>query len=179
MKTSFSISMLLIVLLFSFSYCAQKPKQVEHRKKITFFDPLELGEFNGTSHLSIEARFNECGEWGGHQETIKVSADKQKIIYGTYKIYPFNCDSLNYYHANRNLTPTIERKVVLDEQKKQSIIDYIQRLTQSRIAQRFPTSNANNVFSVVNDDSTLLIRVYGNKENEILSFRKIVSELFE
>jgi hypothetical protein len=179
MKTSFSISTLLIAFLFTFSNCSQKAKQVEYEKKITFFDPIELGQFNGTSNLSIEARFSECGEWGGHTETIKVSAYKQKTLYATYKIYPFNCDSLDYYYGNKNLNPISDRRVILDEQKKLAIINYIQRLTQSRIAQRFPSSNANNVFSVVNSDSTLLIRVHGSKEDEIRSFKKIVSELFE
>jgi hypothetical protein len=179
MKTSFSISTLLIPFLFTFSNCAQKAKQVENEKENTFFDPIELGEFNGTSNLSIEARFSECGEWGGHKEIIKVTADKQQTLYATYKIYPFNCDSLDYYYGNKNLTPISDRKVILDEQKKLAIINYIQRLTQSRIAQRFPSSNANNVFSIVNSDSTLLIRVYGSKEYEIRSYKKMVSELFK
>jgi hypothetical protein len=179
MNSNFSILILIITFLFIFSNCDQKAKHAEQKKGVTFFDPIELGEFNGTSNLSIEAKFSECGEWGGHREVIKVNSDKQQILYATYNVYPFNCDSLNYYYGNRNLNPIINRKVILDEQKKQSIIDYVERLTRSRIVQRLPTSNANNVFSIVNSDSTLVIRVYGNREYEIQSFKKVVFELFE
>ncbi len=179
MNSNFPISILLLTLLFIFSNCGQKAKQGEQRKEVTFFDPIELGQFNGTSNLSIEAKFSECGEWGGHRETINVNSDKQQILYATYNVYPFNCDSLDYFYGNRNLNPTIVRKVILDEQKQQSIVDYVERLTRSRIAQRFPTSNANNVFSIVNSDSTLVIRVFGNREYEIQSFKKVVSELLE
>jgi len=61
--------------------------------------------------LRIEARFSECGEWSGHKEEIIVSSDRKENIYATYKISPFNCDSLDYYYGKNDLAPTSSKTI--------------------------------------------------------------------
>ncbi|MEO7922287.1 MAG: hypothetical protein ABIR30_01280 [Chitinophagaceae bacterium] len=179
MKPSISTLTFLVLFPFLFSNCKQEKKRADSKKEIIFFDPIELGAFNQSSNVSIDARFSECGEWGGHTETIILTADKEQKLYATYKVYPFNCDSLDHYYKNKNLMPAFERKIILTDKSKQSISNYIHRLTQSKITQRFSTSNANNIFSIANSDSSLFILVYGSKEYEVLSFKKLTSELFK
>jgi hypothetical protein len=177
MKVFLFNSMILCALTILTS-CKQKTKKAEHKAEIAFFDPLELGATNRTSNLSIETRFDECGEWGGHKEKIIVFADSAMSIYANYQVFPFNCDSLDYYYTNQNLKPTINKKLVLSDQGKKSVSDYIQRLTQSKIAERFP-GHAGNMFSVVNSDSTLNIQVYDRNEASVKSYKRLVTELFE
>ena len=158
--------------------CKQKIKETEHKEEVAFFDPLELGATNHKNNLSIEARFDECGEWGGHKEIIKVFADSNKTIYANYQVFPFNCDSLDYYYTNQNLKPTIDKTIVFRDKEKKSVSDYLQRLTQSKTTERFP-GHAGNIFTVVNSDSTLLIQVYDQNEATIKSYKTLVIELFE
>jgi hypothetical protein len=159
--------------------CNQKQK-TEHysRNSITFFDPIKFSAPYIKNTFKIEARFSECGEWGGHKEEIFIFADSSRIFYATYKVFPFNCDSLPYYDYKENLTPTINKTIVLNETTKKSIIDYILRLTQSKITERFP-GQAGNFFSVANSDSTFYIQVYDSKEFDIESFRQLVMELLK
>ncbi len=148
----------------------------EKHEPSAFFDPIELGSINQTSNLKIEARFDECGEWGGHKEEIIISADKKENIYATYNIYPFNCDSLDFYYGKRDIIPANSKKILLTDKTKKSIVEYIHRLIKSKISERFP-GHAGNSFSIVNTDSSLNIHVYDNKELDITSFRQLVMEL--
>jgi len=174
------------ILTFTFFFSiilltACNPKQqTEHysRNSITFFDPIKFSTQNNKNTFKIEARFSECGEWGGHKEEIIIFADTSRMFYATYKVFPFNCDSLPYYNYKENLTPTIIKTIVLNDTTKKSIIDYILRLTQSKITERFP-GHAGNFFSIANSDSTFYIQVYDSKEFDIKSFRQLVTELIK
>jgi hypothetical protein len=64
-----------LCILIHLSSCEQNTKVIEPKGEVAFFDPVELGATNQTSNLSIEATFDECGEWGGHKEKITVFED--------------------------------------------------------------------------------------------------------
>jgi hypothetical protein len=164
--------------LTNLTSCKQKIKETQHKEEVIFFYPLELGATNQTSNLLIETRFDECGEWGGHKEKITVFADSTMTIHANYQVFPFNCDSLDYYYTNQNLKPTIEKAIVLGDKEKNSVSDYIQRLIQAKVTERFP-GHAGNIFYVVNSDSTLVIQVYDQNEATVKSYKRLTTELFE
>jgi hypothetical protein len=171
------ISFLIILCTFAIlTKCKQKIKEGQ-KAEVAFFDPLKLGATNQTSNISFEARFDECGEWGGHKEKITVFADSNMSIHATYHVFPFNCDSLDYY-TDLNLKPTVEKTIVLNDQDKESISGYIQRLTQSKITERFP-GHSGNLFTLKNSDSTLFIQVYDRNEATVTSYKRLVTDLFE
>lgn len=174
------LQFLLITSLFTIIILAacsqQKEKKGDDREYVAFFDSTETTSISKTNNLKIEARFSECGEWGGHKEDILITLNKDKRFYATYKIYPFNCDSLDYYYTNENIAPVFTKTILLNDTTKKSIIDYIQRLRESKITERFP-GHAGHFFSVVNSDSTFYIQVYDNKEFDIKSFKQLVTEL--
>jgi hypothetical protein len=163
------------LLLIFLSSCQQKTEHKDQYSEISFFDPFE---FSQADSLLINARFSECGEWSGHKEEIIIDADKNGNFHAHYKVYPYNCDSLKYYYANENLKPKFDKAITLNDKGKQSIIDYIKRLTQSKITEQFP-GHAGNVFSVVKSDSTLIINVYDRKQYDLDSYNKLVTELFK
>lgn len=171
---------LISCLLACFEACKQSPKTTKQNTPVNFFDPIEYGK-DIPGKLSIETRFSECGEWGGHKEEISVYADSNKVFRADYRVYPYNCDSITYYYGNRNLEPVMVKTVALGENEKKSILDYIRRLTQSKINERLIDllSNTNNVFSIVNFDSTLFIKVRNQKEVDMNSYKKLVSELYK
>jgi hypothetical protein len=161
--------------------CKQLTPAVERVTEVTFFDPMEFGAVNSEGRLSIEARFSECGEWGGHKEEIVIYADSSETFHADYRVFPYNCDSLSYYIGNKNLKPVISKTVTIQEKDKKAIIAYIQRLTQSKINERLidGASNAGNVFSIANPDSTFFISVRNRKDADANSYNKLVHELFE
>jgi hypothetical protein len=174
MKILFAFLTSLLLLIFLAS-CQQKTEHKEQYLETSFFDPFE---FSQADSLLINARFSECGEWSGHKEKIIIYADKNGNFHAHYKVYPYNCDSLKYYYANENLKPKFDKTIALNDKGKQSIIDYIKRLTQSKITEQFP-GHAGNVFSVVKSDSTLIINVYDRKQYDLDSYNKLITELFK
>jgi hypothetical protein len=174
MKIVFAFLSSLLIFIFIPS-CKQKIKDEEQYPKTSFFDPFEFSKANS---LLISARFSECGEWSGHKEEIIIDADKNGNFHAHYKVYPYNCDSLKYYYANENLKPKFDKTIELNDKRKQSIIDYIKRLTQSKITEQFPR-HAGNIFSIIKSDSTLIINVYDRKQYDVDSYNKLVTELFK
>lgn len=160
--------------------CSQRQSiKTNTRNSLYFFDPVQIGALNGTSNLTINARFGECGEWGGHQETIIVNADRDSNFYATYKVYPFNCDSLDYYYGNDSLKPLVNKKITLSNDNKKSIVSYIQRMIESKITERGIPHHAGNYFSVINSDSSFKIEVFDTKEFDVTSFRQLISEIIK
>jgi hypothetical protein len=172
-----SILLLTLVLLF---YCKQPSNPSSNKNKpnakVPFFDPIALGAMDQTSNISIEARFSECGEWGGHKEKLIVFADTSMNIHVRYLVYPYNCDSLKFYYGNENLNPVVDTTMTVGDIEKRSLSEYLQRITQAKIAERYP-GHAGNVFSVLKSDSTFFIRVYDNKESNVNDYKKLIGEL--
>jgi hypothetical protein len=137
------------------------------------------GQGNDGPILSILAIFEECGEWSGHKEEIIVSQDEKWNEFAVYRIYPYNCDSLDYYYGNDKVKPNSETKVLLDHKRRKSINDYIVRLATSKANETSFVGNAGHMFSIVNRDSTLMIQVYDTKKYDVDSYRQLVNELFK
>lgn len=100
--------MLVIRLLFAtFIVCSliiscnnSNPNQFKEPFEIdSIFTPL--GGIYGKDTLSVEARFSECGEWGGHLEYLSIQWDKNNKLYARLVIDSVNCDRL-YFSKNLN-----------------------------------------------------------------------------
>ncbi|NTS43059.1 hypothetical protein HRG84_19395 [Flavisolibacter sp. BT320] len=179
MKVFLSI---LILLLFQaiFTSCNRAKNNTYQARKVDFFDPIALGATSKTDNLLIEARFSECGEWSGHKEKIIVYADSTGNIHALYQLFPYNCDSLQYYYGNEDISPIIEKDQIVGDREKQAISEYIQGLTQAKMTER-PIDRASHsakVFSLKTADSTFLIRLVTNKESDEKHYKGLVSELF-
>ena len=169
-----SIFLLFIISSFLLSNCGQKAKQKIKNSESRIFDFLKLTK---SDTIRIDARFDECGEWGGHKEEIIIDADEKWNIYVHHKIYPYNCDSLKFYYLNDNLRAKFDTTISLTDKKKQAIIEYIQRMAISKTVETFP-GHAGNYFSVVTSDSTLIIKIYDDKRSNVDSYNELVSDLF-
>jgi hypothetical protein len=112
--------------------CHQKPIKEDVAQPINTADAIEFRTTNRADNLTIRARFSECGEWGGHEEVIVVHKNRGRDPRATYKVYPFKCDSSDYYYETKNLKPIIDREITLTEKEKQGINNYVQRLAGSK-----------------------------------------------
>jgi hypothetical protein len=177
---SIIVALFLIASIYLSCQDHRKTNQINIKDKVAYSDTsasLYTDELLSDSIL-INARFSECGEWGGHEEKIIVSMNRGTgELSAEYNIYPFNCDSIPYYEVSQHLKPIISKRIELDNSKKKSITDYILRLLQSKITESFP-GHAGNIFSVIKSDSTLVVSVYDNKEFNINSYKQLIAELF-
>lgn len=146
-------------------------------KPIEFFDPITLGSTGVDANLKISAFFSECGEWGGHSEELKIFTKERnyKDYFLNYTKTNIDCD--NRDSKGRNLETIVAKKTIkLTDSDKKSIISYMKRMIDSKVAERFP-GNAGNSFSIINADSTLVINVYDYNSKNLKSYNQLLNEL--
>lgn len=146
-------------------------------KENTFFEPSELGSGGSNNYFLITARFSECGEFGGHDEGMK--------IYCKYRSKKFNldyyktqiaCDSFDE-KGNLKMDTIITKTIELDKKSEKAIVSYLQRLTKSKVISHFP-GHAGNYFEARKSDSTFVIQVYdGRIAKSLKSYTKLVKDL--
>lgn len=173
MNKNYLIPFIFIISLLS---SCQKQKSIQSEDNELFLNINELGEYNQRGNILLEAIFDECGEWGGHSEKIRIYVDSSMIAHARYMAYPFNCDSIEYYHDIKHIKPRFDTTIILDNQKQKSIITYMSRLIQAKMTEKFP-GHAGQTFAVSKSDSTLIIQVYDSKQKNINSYNQLLSEL--
>ncbi len=170
---------LILIFLFACNSSTSDDKKVDNEKgqKNTFFDEVDLGAFGSDTKLFLNARFSECGEWGGHEEKMIVFAKSDKEFYLNYQKFKVNCDSIGDYYGTPEFQKLeLQKTIKLNQDNKKSISEYIERMAKSKIEERFP-GHAGNSFSVVKSDSSLIINVYDSKQYDFESYNKLLMEL--
>ncbi|WP_289661364.1 hypothetical protein [Flavobacterium panacagri] len=170
---------LLCFLLVSLS-CSKKEESTQTQlkdKSIDFFDPITLGSSGGDNNLKISAFFSECGEWGGHSEELKIFTKKKnyKDYFLTYTKIDIDCDKRDSIGGNVE-TIAVKKIIKLTNSNKKAIIEYMKRMIQSKATERFP-GNAGDSFSIINGDSTLIIKVYDYNSKNLKSYNQLLTEL--
>ncbi len=164
-----------------FLSCGQNSKQATNfaviPDSIFFFKPSKLGGNLSDRPFIIEARFTECSEWGRHREFIRIYTDEQSNFHARYLKFPVNCDSIVEQGYSSRLKPVFDKEIILDSKNKQSINDYLLRLTRSKIKVSFP-GHAGHIFTACNADSSFFIQVYDNKLFCPESYQQLIDELF-
>ncbi|MFD1552546.1 hypothetical protein [Putridiphycobacter roseus] len=142
-----------------------------------FFSAIELGASSSETNLLINARFSECGEWGGHEEKMVIYANPDKDFYLDYIRYKVNCDSIGHYYGTPDFQKLdYETTLKLGDDQKKSVSEYIRKMSISKTEERHP-GHAGNRFSVVKSDSTLVLDVYDSKEYDENSYYQLLTEL--
>ncbi|UOK42131.1 MULTISPECIES: hypothetical protein [Flavobacterium] len=159
-----------------FLSCQSKIEKNEPSSKITFFEENSLGDFNSDLKLILNARFNECGEWGGHEEEMVIYAEPEKGFFLNYKKFKVNCESINDTNIDPSQNLELSKTIKLNNNNKKSITDYLERILKSKIEENF-LGHAGNTFSAIKSDSTLFIRVYDKKKANIQSYNQLQREL--
>ena len=83
------IQLLLLITLFS---CQNSPSH----DSFNFFEE-KLDQISEEPILNIYGNFNECGEWGGHEEFIKISKKNKNTFRLEFEKYSANCDSMIWF----------------------------------------------------------------------------------
>lgn len=165
------LNLLLVLFLIILNSCNEKIlyDKIEIREeKLIFFEPADLGAFGSDTRFIIYAHFDECGEWGGHEESFEIFSKEDKKFYAKFIRTKVDCEKLGELYGEPEFQqPNIEAEFKLTESNIIEINNYLSKLLKSKISERFP-GHAGQTFGAMKSDSTLIIDVYdSNKENLI------------
>ncbi|MCJ8153565.1 hypothetical protein MKJ01_07280 [Chryseobacterium sp. SSA4.19] len=162
---NFGTVLLLVFLLIS----CNKEEPFSKNTEYSFEDILDH-----TDTLSINSRFDECGEWGGHKEYIKIySSDKKEIL--KYTKYKVNCGNTN--HVGQIIqTKDFSKTIVLSKAQNKAVMYYMNNLLQLKfITQSF--GNSGNSFSIKRSDGSLHISHYGSSRLLLNNYNALMNAL--
>ncbi|TCZ66931.1 hypothetical protein [Flaviaesturariibacter aridisoli] len=157
-----------------FCGCISNDKTERQKIRNEFDSVNTIYNFEG---LNLIARFAECGEFGGHREKIAIAAEGQSLQC-TYSVFPFNCDSLDYYRINgERVSPISVRTRTVGNRDLGAIKEYLGFLNRAW-TDRQNGLPGGEVYSAVGKDSSLVLVAYGHDERNRQAYKKLVAALF-
>lgn len=152
----------------------QKEDSSLEKNTIAFFEPSDLGAFGSPTKLLIYANFDECGEWGGHEESFEIFTETGYDFYAVYKRTKVDCDKINELYGTPEFQqPAISKKFQLSDDNIIAINNYLSALVKSKIKERFP-GHAGQSYGAINSDSTFVINVYDNNKENLDNYNKLL-----
>lgn len=171
----------LLITILSLISC-KAPSEMEKilnntERENTFFEPIELGASGSNNYFLIKARFSECGEFGGHEEGMKIycknESKKFNLDYFKTQVKCESFDEKGILKADTITTKIIE----LNKKSQKAIVLYLQRLAKSKVISHFP-GHAGNYFEARKSDSSFVIQVYdGKNAKSIKNYNKLIKDL--
>ncbi|WP_431244147.1 hypothetical protein ACQ9BO_07150 [Flavobacterium sp. P21] len=172
---------LLLIFIFLIISCDKKIEKNETsttktNQTVDFFEPADLGAFGSKTRLIIYAYFDECGEWGGHNESFEIFAKPDKEFYANYKRTKVDCNKLGELYGKPEFQqPYINKEIKLANKQKIAINNYLSQLIKSKIKEGFP-GNAGQTFGAIKTDSTLVIDVYDGDRTNLKNYNNLLKE---
>jgi len=124
--------------------------------------------------LILKSRFEDCGEWGGHEEEMKVYRSGKEIILN-YIRYSVNCSERNGSGSIIQHKESSDRLYLSDSQNR-AVMDYVTALMKLKFMQQ-PVGNSGNRFSVENTAGDLHLSCYGSSDVLLENYNILMEEL--
>ena len=90
-----------------------------------------LGRVMGSEVLILNASLDECGEWGGHHETIKIYRKENQELWLDYTEDQVDCEKISTDDFRTVIKEGSQALSVKDEEK---VINYLQQLVKANFA---------------------------------------------
>jgi hypothetical protein len=118
-----------------------------------------LGILGKADTLKILIEISDCGEWGGHRESLSLSRDSENKVIARLMVDSVQCDKIavkdGFSHVDdRTRTVVLDKTLMLDLEDEKSVSRFIQRLIELYLKNEVH-SNAGTGYDVINTDSTL------------------------
>jgi hypothetical protein len=114
-----------------------------------------------TDTLTLYAQYSECGEWGGHQESLRIYRGDDDEL---WTIYQRDTVTTCEGPIENNRTVLKQRTVKLTKDNQRAIIQYMHNLLDRSLEEEMP-SHSGEFFSIRRNDSKFVISrtVHGYK----------------
>ncbi|MGV0752404.1 hypothetical protein [Empedobacter brevis] len=162
----------IIILTCLFSCSKRDVKQSKLKENNIESDTSGLGTLIRWDTLFISARFDECGEFGGHKEVLEIFK-RDKKIYLTYKKNTIDCDKVDEISQ---VKLSFVKEIELSTQHQKAIKEYFYYLLQNKIDEGYH-AHSGNEFKVLKADSTFFINVYDNNPNNPEIYNSLLKKL--
>ncbi|MFK7775355.1 MAG: hypothetical protein AB8F94_24660 [Saprospiraceae bacterium] len=146
---------------------------------VNFFEE-ELNWVLDDPILRIYYESTECGEWGGHEEHIKVLRNNTKKYKLEYEKYQVDCDTMikvfdGIGYLTRPLSTLINKKEIeVNQNEKEAILDFLFDMVKSKFEEEGIVSHSEIKLSISNSDSTFYIWKYGGNADD---YHKLLKRL--
>ncbi len=130
-----------------------------------------LDNLKGSDTLVLKGRFADCGEWGGHQEVIRIYG-QDNGVYAMYERDTVKCPDPSYF--DRRIVERLSGE--LDQAKQQRVVAYLQELTE-RTFHDEGISNAGDSYTATRERMGLEL-VYRNYHQDWNRFTELKQSLF-
>jgi hypothetical protein len=167
-----------IFLLSIQTSCIENNSTLTKNVRSDFINPFSEGNLDNNKELKVFARFSECGEWGGHEEELKVYTDVNNIFFAKHIIYSVNCDAARNSGFSKNSGIVSDKKVQLTHDKKELVNKYLQNLVKAKNGEHTIVGHASNYFSATLSDSSYHIEFREDAESISKEYAKLISALY-
>jgi len=165
-------SLLILLLLF----CSNTFGQNATNSDYYFSDQGALSGLSKYDKLIIVGEFSECGEWGGHKETITIFRDSLYNISASLIVDSVSCtDSMGNIDVRRFVY--LNKTVKVSKIQQQEVVDCISEMTQLLLINKDFISNAFHIYSVKLNDQLML--KYSDFPSQWQGFNELRNSLFE
>ena len=165
---------LFLNLLLIFASC-NKQKTIENNQLNHFFSSHELGQNNNQLRFYITASFDECGEWGGHDEILEFFG-KDNQVYLNYRKSRVDCNTISELYSDPEFHQWIKNDTIkLTNNHKKAINTYLKTLIDSKLNESY-VGHSGRTFSAFKTDSTFNIEVFNTDDYKIntLNFNQLL-----
>ncbi|MBG25681.1 MULTISPECIES: hypothetical protein [Croceibacter] len=163
---------ILSILLISVFIGSCETSEKKTKSKSDELQQRILGNVMGLNRLELTASFDECGEWGGHDEKFDVYREN-KILFAEYVEDIVDCK--DPYAENRKIA---ERKTLrLNETHEKAIVNYLTSLLETGLKMELPF-HAGTYYSAVMNDSTMILK-YHSVKSSWTEYEKLKAELLK
>ena len=130
-----------------------------------------------TDTLTLYARFDECGEWGGHVEVFKLFSKSESYTTSSENLwFEYKRDSVDCSNPYENRSWAYSFTDKLTDYDQEKVIEYIHDLLNKSINTENSPMHSGQYYSVFTRDSTLVISNYGPPVD---GFQKLKKQLLK
>ncbi len=172
------MKIIFFILTFCFLTSCEKKKQeiLKDEDVANNFNLDNFRDLNYEDTLFIKTRFSECGEWGGHDESMKLFYIKERKIALKFERNEVKNCSERDNKGNIIKNNSLEKEIVLSKKAKEAIMVYINKLMKSKFLD--PNwSNSGNSFSVESSNGLFKLSTSNNHAFNIDVYNDLLRSL--
>ncbi|WP_312399073.1 hypothetical protein [Chryseobacterium sp.] len=167
-------TLILLLILIFFLNCSEKKidKNSNYdQPKYSFENILSYGK---EDTIFIKSRFQDCGEWGGHEELIKIyrSERKPKLTYIKFRVDCGVRDSLGSIIQTKKFI----QHILLSNSQQLALMKYMNDLMKFKFLNE-EISHSGNSFSLSNTQGDLKISHFGSQPLLLNSYNSLMTAL--
>lgn len=164
--------LLVTILVLTIGCSSQEEILSEAEDANTSIFDYEMGLTISGPTLVITCAYDDCGEWGGHREEIRLVKSNQTSFCLEYQQYAVKCDSLTeifdglafYYGFKQALVR--EENLTADNIIKKHVRNFASEMMRSKFEDEHYFSHAGVLTTIANRDSSFFIRTYTNSGDD-------------